>query len=63
MALTKNPTTGKRVQPQAPRVDRRWVSDSFNRGAQTLEEAAASARAMATAMERTGLLLRAPARQ
>lgn len=42
------------------RVRRRWLSDSFNRCAQSIEEAAASARSMVKAMEQTGVLLRAP---
>ena len=43
------------------RERRRWLSDSFNRGTQTLDEATVSARAMAASMERQGVLLRAPA--
>lgn len=39
---------------------RRWLSDSFNRGSQTIEEAEASAKAMKKSMERAGILLRAP---
>lgn len=63
MVSLKNQPKNERVPSQEARVRRRWLSDSFNRGAQSIEEATASARAMAVAMERTGLLLRAPARQ
>lgn len=42
------------------RLRRSWLSDSFNRGAQTLDEATESARVMALSLERKGLLLRAP---
>ena len=45
------------------RERRRWLSDSFNRGAETLEEATVSAREMAASMERQGTLLRAPSRR
>ena len=47
--------TGEKV-----RVSRSWLSSSFNRGAQTLDEATESARSMAASLERKGLLLRAP---
>lgn len=48
-------------QVKEARERRRWLSDSFNRGTQTLDEATVSARAMAASMERQGVLLRAPA--
>lgn len=41
-------------------IDRRWLSDSFNRGAQTLEEATASARAMVVGMDEAASLLSTP---
>lgn len=59
----KNQTNNERVPSKDVHVRRRWLSDSFNRGAQSLEEATASARSMAIAMEQAGTLLRAPARQ
>lgn len=62
MTLTNQPTN-VRVPSQEARERRRWLSDSFNRGAQSIEEATASARSMAAAMERTGVLLRAPVRR
>lgn len=40
---------------------RKLLSDSFNRGAQTIYEATKSARAMAASMEHDGLLIKAPA--
>ncbi len=39
---------------------RRVLSESFNRAAQSLEDATKSARTMAESLERKGLLLRAP---
>jgi hypothetical protein len=62
VALTHKPTT-ERFSSQEVRARRSRLSDSFNRGAQTLDEAAVSARAMAESLERQGLLLQAPARQ
>jgi hypothetical protein len=61
-ALTHKPTA-ERFPSDKVRARRRWLSDSFNRGTQTVEEATVSARAMAESLERQGLLLRAPARQ
>lgn len=63
MITFKNQPTAARAPSKEARDRRRWLSDSFNRGAQSIEEATASARSMAAAMEHTGLLLRAPARQ
>lgn len=42
---------------------RRWLSDSFDRGSQTIEEAEASAEAMRESMDSSGILLHAPAKK
>ena len=52
--------TAERFASTEARVRRSWLSNSFNRGAQTLDEATESARSMAASLERKGLLLRAP---
>lgn len=63
MIILKNQPKNVRVPSEEARARRRWLSDSFNRGVQSIEEATASARSMAKAMEQTGVLLRAPARR
>lgn len=63
MVNLKNQPLNERVRQQEARARRRWLAVSFNRGAQSIEEATASARSMAQAMENKGMLLRAPARQ
>jgi hypothetical protein len=61
VALAQKPKTERLASSEA-NTRRRWLSDSFNRGVQTLDEATEGARAMAASLERQGLLLRAPAR-
>lgn len=63
MVFLTNQSTNRRAPRQEARERRRWLSDSFNRGTQTLDEATVSARAMAASMERQGVLLRAPVRR
>lgn len=63
MVTLTNHSNNVRVPSQEVRARRRWLSDSFNRGAQSIEEATASARSMVKAMEQTGVLLRAPVRR
>jgi len=63
--LTHRLTTNHFAAPQEVKGGsrRRWLAESFNRGAQTLDEATESARSMAASLERKGLLMRAPARR
>lgn len=62
VAITHKATSERRAT-QEGQSRRRWLSDSFNRGAQTLDEATESARAMADSLERRGVLMRAPVRR
>jgi hypothetical protein len=60
VAVYRKPTVEKSTQRPAMRGRSSLLSESFNRGVQTLDEATESARNMAASLERKGLLLRAP---
>jgi hypothetical protein len=54
--MGKKPTKTERLPSQKWLARRRWLSDSFNRGPQTLDEATVSARAMAESLERKDII-------